>query len=87
MLKLYIQSQYDILSVYKHILWNQGPIFVVCQFFSGFGWLGMGGGLKGKRTPLKLILFETSYLSLQRLLKSLNDEDTDIGRFENATIC
>ena len=46
-----------------------------------------GGGLKGKRTPLKLILFETSYLSLQRLLKSLNDEDTDIGRFENATIC
>ena len=32
-------------------------------------------GLKGKITPRKLILFETNYLSLQWLLKSLNDDD------------
>ena len=38
-----------------------------------------GGGLKGKITPKQLILFETSYLSLQRLLKSLNDDDAGIA--------
>ena len=33
------------------------------------------GGLKGKITPRELISFETSYLSLQWLWKSLNDDD------------
>ena len=38
-----------------------------------------GGGLKGKITLRKLILFETSYLSLQWLLKSLNNDDAGIA--------
>ena len=38
-----------------------------------------GGGLKGKITPTKLILIETSYLFLQWLLKSLNDDHTGIA--------
>ena len=33
-----------------------------------------GGGLKRKISPKKLILFETTYLSLQWLLKTLNDD-------------
>ena len=51
------------------------PIFVVCQFFTGswrrnfVGWLVGGGGVKGKITLGKFILFETSYLSLQRSLQ------------------
>ena len=36
-------------------------------------------GVTRKITPGKLILFETSYLSLQFLLKSLNDDDTGIA--------
>ena len=46
------------------------------------GWLGRserGRGLKGKITPRKFILFETSYLSSQWLLKSLNDDDAGIA--------
>ena len=37
------------------------------------------GGCDKKDNPGKLILFETSYLSLQLLLKSLNDDDTGIA--------
>mgnify|MGYP003684644511 CR=1 FL=1 len=40
----------------------------------GEKWEG-GGGLKGKITPRELISCETSYLSLQWLWKSLNDDD------------
>ena len=60
--------------------------FWVCVFVGGGVWCGVGGGggggggwvaggLKGKITLRKLILFETSFLSLQWLLKSLNDDD------------
>ena len=58
-------------------MWNHsdiwGPIFVVCQFFTG-SWgrkfvdylVGeKEGGLKGKITPEKFILFETRYFSLK----------------------
>ena len=43
------------------------------------GEVGKGGWLKGEITPRKLILFETSYLSLQWLLKSLKDDDAGIA--------
>ena len=46
---------------------------MVCQYFTGSWGCNFvdllvgdrGGGLKGKITPEKFILFETSYLSLQ----------------------
>ena len=40
---------------------------MVCQFLTG-SWgrnFVVGGGVEGKITPGKFILFETSYLSLQ----------------------
>ena len=44
-----------------------------------FSVVGGGGGGERKVTPGKVILFETSYLSLQWLLKLLNDNDTGIA--------
>ena len=46
--------------------WFVNYLQVRGDVISWISWLGRGGGgLKGKITPEKFILFETSYLSLQ----------------------
>ena len=72
---------------FHELLWNYlnlwGPIFGVCQFFTGSwgirGLVGWGRGVKRRITPGKFILFEMSYFSLQQFLQ----RDWDKGRFEN----
>ena len=45
--------------------WFVNFLQVPGDVISWISWLGRRGGLKGKITPEKFILFETSYLSLQ----------------------
>ena len=52
---------------------------MVCQVFTGSWGRNFVEGGEGKITPGKFILFETSYLSLQWLLKFLNNDDTGIA--------
>ena len=76
-------------AILSHILWNHlnswGSIFEVCQIFTG-SWernfvdrLVGEEGVERKDNSEKVDLFETSYLSLQWLLKSLNDDDAGIA--------
>ena len=51
----------------------------VISWIGCLGKSGRGEWLKGKITPRKMILFETSYLSLKWLMKSLNDDDAGIA--------
>ena len=59
---------------FHKLLWNHsnswGPIFVVCQFFTGpwgrnfVDWLVGGGGLKRRITLGKFILFELFFFTM-----------------------